>query len=156
MLAIPKLVTRSTFITSVCRGTLLLTATAATALLSSAPLRTATMSTTSAYEPGKSSIVYVTTPNDESAKRIARALVTEKLAACVNIIPGIQSIYFWEGRINEDAEYLLMIKTATDKVDAISKFVRENHPYSVAEVISVKIENGNPPYLDWIEQSVRP
>lgn len=49
-----------------------------------------------------------------------------------------------------------MIKTATDKVDAICKFVRENHPYSVAEVISVKIENGNPPYLDWIEQSVKP
>lgn len=109
-----------------------------------------------AYEPGKSSIVYVTTPNDDSAKKIARALVTQQLAACVNIVPGIQSIYQWEGRVNEDSEYLLMIKTASAKVDAVSQFVRENHPYSVAEVISVRIDNGNPPYLSWIEQSVKP
>lgn len=108
---------------------------------------------TKPYVAGTSSIVYVTTPNDESAKKIARSLVTAKLAACVNIIPGIQSIYQWEGRLNEDAEYLLMIKTTTDKVDELSKYVRDNHPYSVAEVISVKIENGNPPYLDWIEQA---
>lgn len=72
----------------------------------------------------------------------------------VNIIPNIQSIYEWEGKINEDLEYLLMIKTSTDKIDALSTWVRENHPYSVAEVISVKIENGNPPYLDWIKKTV--
>lgn len=135
----------------------MLTATAATALLSTNLFQSASMSSGSAaYEPGKSSIVYVTTPNDDSAKKIARALVTQQLAACVNIVPGIQSIYQWEGRVNEDSEYLLMIKTASAKVDAVSQFVRENHPYSVAEVISVKIENGNPPYLSWIEQSMKP
>lgn len=157
MLPILNIVTQSAFITSACRSTLLLTATAATGLLTSHLFQLAAMSSasTSTYEPGKSSIVYVTTPNDESAKKIARALVTQKLAACVNILPGIQSIYQWEGRVNEDSEYLLMIKTVTDKVDAVSQFVRENHPYSVAEVISVKIENGNPPYLDWIEHSVK-
>lgn len=112
-------------------------------------------STSTPYTAGHSSICYVTTPNEDSAKRIAHDLITNKLAACVNIIPGIQSIYEWEGRINEDSEYLLMIKTATDAVDNLSKFVRENHPYSVAEVISVKIENGNPPYLDWIEKSMK-
>lgn len=73
----------------------------------------------------------------------------------MNIIPGIQSIYEWDGRINEDTEHLLMIKTTTENVDDLSTFVRENHPYSVAEVISVKIENGNPPYLDWLQKSVK-
>lgn len=108
----------------------------------------------SSYVSGSNSIAYVTTPNEESAKKIARAVITQKLAACVNILPNILSIYEWDGVVNEDAEYLLMIKTATDKVDELSKFVRENHPYSVAEVISVKIDNGNPPYLDWITKSL--
>lgn len=111
--------------------------------------------TTDAYNPGDSSICYVTTPNEESAKKIARDLVTSKRAACVNIIPNIQSIYEWEGKVNEDDEYLLMIKTTTENVADLTKFVRENHPYSVAEVISVKIESGNPPYLDWIAKSVK-
>lgn len=90
----------------------------------------------------------------EVAKRLAHGIVTNKLAACVNIIPGITSVYEWEGKINEDNELLLMIKTKTDKVDELSKFVRENHPYSVAEVISTGIENGNLPYLKWIHETV--
>lgn len=114
-----------------------------------------TQSTTAAYAPGSSSICYVTTPNEESAKKIARAVISNKLAACVNIIPNIQSIYEWEGRINEDLEYLLMIKTTTANVDELTTFVRDNHPYSIAEVISVKIESGNPPYLDWVAKSVK-
>lgn len=108
------------------------------------------------YVPGSNSIAYVTTPNDEAAKKIAHGVISKKLAACVNIIPNLTSIYEWDGHVNEDSEVLLMIKTSTEKVDELSKFVRENHPYSVAEVISVKIENGNPPYLDWITKSVPP
>lgn len=107
------------------------------------------------YIPGSNSIAYVTTPNEASAKKIANGIISNKLAACVNIIPNLVSIYEWEGRVNEDNELLLMIKTTTDKIDELSKFVRENHPYSVAEVISVKIENGNPPYLDWITNTVK-
>lgn len=114
-----------------------------------------TQSTSVAYTPGSSSICYVTTPNEESAKKIARSVISNKLAACVNIIPNIQSIYEWEGRINEDLEYLLMIKTTTANVEELTTYVRDNHPYSVAEVISVKIENGNPPYLDWVAKSVK-
>lgn len=106
------------------------------------------------YVPGTNSIVYVTTPNEESAKKIAKAIISHKLAACVNILPQVLSIYEWEGSVNEDSELLLMIKTTTANVDQLTKFVRENHPYSVAEVISVKIENGNPPYLDWVTKSV--
>ncbi|XP_053698114.1 protein CutA homolog isoform X2 [Sabethes cyaneus] len=107
------------------------------------------------YEAGLHSIAYVTTPNENSAKELARKIVEQKLAACVNVIPGLTSVYEWEGKINEDSETLLMIKTRTSRVDELSKFVRENHPYSVAEVISVPIENGNPPYMDWLSRTVR-
>lgn len=112
-------------------------------------------STSTPYKPGDSSICYVTCPNEESAKKLASDLVTGKLAACVNMIPNIQSIYEWEGKINEDLEYLLMIKTTTENVEELTTYVRENHPYSVSEVISVKIESGNPPYLDWIAKNVK-
>lgn len=88
------------------------------------------------------------------AKKLAHGIIENKLAACVNIIPKITSIYHWEGKINEDSEVLLMIKTKASKVDELAKFVRENHPYSVAEVISVPIENGNPLYLKWIHETV--
>lgn len=108
----------------------------------------------SSYISGTNSIVYVTTPNEDTSKKIAHELVSRKLAACVNIVPRILSIYEWEGKVTEDEEQLLMIKTTTNKVDDLSKFVRDNHPYSVAEVISVKIENGNKPYLDWVTNSV--
>ncbi|XP_025104792.1 protein CutA homolog isoform X2 [Pomacea canaliculata] len=102
------------------------------------------------YITGSASMAFVTVPNMEVAKKIAHGLVSQKLVACVNIIPGITSVYEWEGKIEEDSELLLMLKTMTSKVDAVSDFVRKNHPYSVAEVISAKIDNGNPPYLKWI------
>jgi len=99
-------------------------------------------------------VAFVTTPDRESARKLARSIIDQKLAACVNIVPNIESIYMWEGKVTEDNEYLMMVKTRTNRIDELSKFVRENHPYSVAEVISLPIQNGNPPYLDWIAQSV--
>lgn len=90
----------------------------------------------------------------EVAKKLAHGIISNKLAACVNIIPSVTSVYEWEGKIQEDNELLLMMKTQTGKVDDLSKFVRENHPYSVAEVISTPIENGNLPYLKWIHDTV--
>lgn len=110
--------------------------------------------TSTAYVAGSNSIAYVTTPNEETSKKLAKELINRRLAACVNIIPRVISIYEWEGEVNEDEEQLLMIKTATEKVNELSEFVRQNHPYTVAEVISVKIDNGNPPYLDWVTKSV--
>ncbi|EDX01654.1 protein CutA homolog [Drosophila yakuba] len=107
-----------------------------------------------AYQAGSSSVAFVTTPDRESAKKLARSIIERKLAACVNIVPQIDSIYMWEGKITEDTEYLMMVKTLTSRIDDLTKFVRENHPYSVAEVISLPIQNGNPPYLDWIAQTV--
>lgn len=96
----------------------------------------------------------MTAPDEATAKKLAHGIVENKLAACVNLVPKVTSIYMWEGKINEDAEVLMMIKTRTSKVDELIKFVRENHPYSVAEVISTKIENGNNLYLKWIEEVV--
>ncbi|KAH8387212.1 hypothetical protein KR093_005575 [Drosophila rubida] len=106
------------------------------------------------YTAGSSSVAFVTTPDKESAKKLAHGIIERKLAACVNIIPQIESIYMWEGKVNEDNEYLMMIKTRTTRIDELSKFVRENHPYSVAEVISLPIQAGNLPYLNWISQTV--
>lgn len=151
------------FLGLVGRKTFLAAATEATGACSSSSLSkncwqtssTRMSSTSNPYTAGASSICYVTTPNEESAKKIATDLVSNKLAACVNIIPNIQSVYEWEGKINEDLEYLLMIKTTTENVQELTTYVRENHPYSVAEVISVKIESGNPPYLDWIAKTVK-
>lgn len=109
-----------------------------------------TSTTNNAYQPGTHSAAFVTAPDETVAKTLAHGLVSNKLAACVNIVPKIVSIYEWEGKINEDSEVLMMIKTSTSKVNEISKFIRENHPYEVAEVISFPIENGNQPYLEWI------
>ncbi|XP_026482621.1 protein CutA homolog [Ctenocephalides felis] len=113
---------------------------------------TRTMST---YISGTHSIAYVTVPTQEIAKRIAKDLVQEKLAACVNIIPNIISIYSWQGKMEEDSELLMMIKTQTNKIPELTAFVKKNHPYEVCEVISVKIDNGNDPYLQWITNSLK-
>ncbi|CAI9547344.1 unnamed protein product [Staurois parvus] len=99
---------------------------------------------TEAYVSGSLSAAYVTCPNDKVAKDIARGLVEKKLAACVNIIPQITSIYEWKGKIEEDSEVLLMIKTRSSRVPALTEYVRSVHPYEVCEVISVPIDQGQP------------
>ena len=127
-------------------------------LLSSRILASASMSTTRTsndYLAGSNSVAFVTTPDETIAKKLARGIIQEKLAACVNIIPKVTSIYEWEGALNEDSEVLLMIKTSTSKINELTEYVRKNHPYTVAEVISLPIENGNPPYLDWVAKSVK-
>lgn len=114
----------------------------------------ATPPTIAPYVPGSSSVAYITTPDEASAKKLAHSLVEARLAACVNIIPKITSIYVWEDQVNEDSECMLIVKTRTSRVKELTKFVRDNHSYSVAEVITTAIQNGNPPYLEWIERTV--
>ncbi|KAK2113525.1 hypothetical protein P7K49_007791 [Saguinus oedipus] len=106
----------------------------------------------SGYVPGSVSAAFVTCPNEKVAKEIARAVVEKHLAACVNLIPQITSIYEWKGKIEEDSEVLMMIKTQSSLVPALTDFVRSVHPYEVAEVIALPVEQGNFPYLQWVHQ----
>eukprot|EP00095_Tigriopus_kingsejongensis_P000809 maker-scaffold629_size122686-snap-gene-0.27 protein:Tk00809 transcript:maker-scaffold629_size122686-snap-gene-0.27-mRNA-1 annotation:"conserved hypothetical protein" len=111
-------------------------------------LQTAMAASSSTITPY--SMVFVTAPNKDVAQTLAGGLVSNKLAACVNIIPGISSVYEWEGKIETDSELLLMIKTRTSTIEAVTDFVNQNHPYDTAEVIATSIEHGSQKYLDWI------
>ena len=95
------------------------------------------------------SVVFSTCP-PEQAERIARYLVKEGRAACVNIIPQLTSIYRWEGKINKDSESLLVIKCARSAVDELTAAVKREHPYDVPEVIALPVEGGNVEYLRWV------
>jgi len=95
-------------------------------------------------------IVYCTCPSADVAGRLARALVEERLAACVNRIPYIASTYLWKGEVCRDSECLLLIKTMRERFDALRARIVELHPYELAEVIAVDIALGLTPYLDWI------
>lgn len=92
----------------------------------------------------------ITAPDREVADRIARALVDERLAACVNILPGITSVYRWEGAVETGEEVLLLAKTTGAALDAMTARVSALHPYDVPEVIALEIGGGLPSYLEWI------
>lgn len=100
-------------------------------------------------------LIFCTINDLEKAKVISRVLVGEKLTACVNIIPKVTSIYFWNDEIVEDGEYLMIAKTKKDLFDEVKSMIIELHPYEVAEVISIDIKDGSKPYLDWIKNSVK-
>jgi periplasmic divalent cation tolerance protein len=102
-------------------------------------------------------IVLVTCGSQEEAAKIAEAVVTEHLAACVNIVGAdhpIQSFYFWEGSLQQDQEYLLILKTLTARLGDLGNRVRELHSYTVPEFIAMPIMAGSYNYLEWIRQSV--
>lgn len=100
-------------------------------------------------------IVFVTTPNNEEAARIADALVSERLAACVNIVPAIESVYRWEGKVTRDREALMIIKTTDERYAELEPRVKELHSYSTPEVIALRIERGSDDYLEWLRDSTR-
>ena len=95
-------------------------------------------------------IIFCTCPNQESAEGIANHLIGQKLAACVNIIAGITSVYEWEGNIESSQEHLLFIKSHRDKYTAIEGAIKTLHPYELPEIIAVPIDRGLPEYLQWI------
>jgi periplasmic divalent cation tolerance protein len=99
-------------------------------------------------------VCLITAPEGPVSQKLARLIVEEKLAACVNMIPGIHSTYWWEGKIEETAECLLLAKTDKLKVKALIKLVKAHHPYRVPEVISLRIKEGNRDYLRWIAESI--
>ena len=100
-------------------------------------------------------VVFNTCPDKETAVRVANTVVQEKLAACVNIIPGITSIYPWEGNIETGEEVLLFIKTRSALYPELENRLRELHPYELPEIINVSISSGLEAYLGWITDSVK-
>ena len=99
-------------------------------------------------------IVLTTTSSLEEGKRIAQALVERRLAACVNIIPKIESVYRWEGKIEEAQEFLLLIKTTEKAFPRLRDAIRELHSYEVPECIALSVDDGIAPYLKWIDGSI--
>ncbi len=106
-----------------------------------------------AVNPFDVMVVWVTVGKSEEAQKIAKTIVEEKLAACVNIIPTVRSIYFWKGEVCDDQESLLMIKTRTELFERLKARIRELHSYEVPEIIGVAIKEGHQPYLAWVFDS---
>lgn len=100
--------------------------------------------------------VYVTAASPEEARKIGRALVEERLAACVNILDKMSSLYWWEGKIDEGREAVLIAKTRSDLVAAVTDRVKALHSYTCPCVVSLPITQGNPDFLAWIERETRP
>lgn len=99
-------------------------------------------------------VIFVTCANNKEAERIARALVENKLVACVNILDKIKSIFWWQGKVEEAKEALLIIKSKRSKLSKIIKLVRSLHGYDVPEIIALPIIGGYKPYLKWIDASI--
>jgi periplasmic divalent cation tolerance protein len=100
-------------------------------------------------------VVFVTVPSQKEGERIGRTLVENRLAACVNIVPHLYSIYRWQGNIEEEGEFLLIIKTMPDRLSALIEKVKKIHSYSVPEIIAAPIVDGNPDYLKWVYEETR-
>lgn len=99
-------------------------------------------------------LVMVTANSEDEATRIARALVQERLAACVNLVPSIRSIYRWQEKVEEDSETLLLIKTSANSLEALGTKIQELHSYDVPEVIALKLDRGSASYLDWLGRNL--
>jgi len=90
----------------------------------------------------------------EEADRLARALVERRLAACVNVVPGVVSHYRWQGQLQRDEERLLVIKTRAERIEALRDALRELHPYELPELVAFEISAGSPEYLKWLDEGV--
>ncbi len=100
-------------------------------------------------------VVLVTVPTAETGADVARALVEEGLCACGNVVPGLRSIYRWAGKVQDDAEALLVLKTERRLLPALKERLPAMHPYQVPELLALPVEDGLAPYLEWIAASVR-
>uniref|UniRef100_A0A7C4EPC6 Divalent-cation tolerance protein CutA n=1 Tax=Thermodesulfovibrio aggregans TaxID=86166 RepID=A0A7C4EPC6_9BACT len=99
--------------------------------------------------------ILITAPDEDEAVKIGKTLVEERLAGCVNIIKGIRSIYFWQGKVEDEPEVLMIVKTKTDLFDELEKRVKSLHSYTVPEIIGIKIDKGSEGYLNWLTEVTR-
>lgn len=100
-------------------------------------------------------IVLVTAPNAKTARRLARAALTARLAACVNLVPGIESHYWWQGKLERGGEILLVLKTRAARLAALEAVIRENHPYDTPEFLALPVTAGAKKYLAWLGAEVK-
>ena len=99
-------------------------------------------------------VALTTVATAEDAERIARALVERRLAACVNVVPGVVSVYRWKGEVCRDEERLLVVKTRAEKLEALRDALVSIHPYELPELVALPVESGHGPYLAWLDESV--
>ena len=99
-------------------------------------------------------LVLTTAPSEAGAKKIAHALVEERLAACVNIVPKIHSVYRWQGKVESADEFLLLIKTTRDREEQVRSAIQDLHTYELPECIVIAIDGGSEEYLHWLSESV--
>jgi len=99
-------------------------------------------------------VVLSTVGTEDEASRIARTLVERRLAACVNVVPGVSSTYRWEGAVRTDTEWLLIVKTRRDRFEDVRAAIRELHSYEVPEIVMLDIADGDAAYLAWIDASL--
>ncbi len=95
-------------------------------------------------------VVLVTAPSQEEGERLARSLVSERLAACGNVIPRVESVYWWEGEVQQDSEVLLILKTTAGRVDTLVRRVKDLHSYDVPEALALPVREGLEEYMDWV------
>ncbi|MFH0855362.1 MAG: divalent-cation tolerance protein CutA [Candidatus Omnitrophota bacterium] len=100
-------------------------------------------------------IILITAKERKEAEKIAKSLIKNKLAACVNIVSGIKSFFLWQGKLNQVEETLLIVKSRKEKFNKIAKLVKASHSYDVPEIIAMPIVSGFKPYLSWINDSIR-
>ena len=101
-------------------------------------------------------VVLMTAPDAETGERLARALVEARLAACVNVVPGVRSVYRWEGRVECDGEVLLVAKTRAGRTAELAARVGELHPYELPELLELAADGGSAGYLAWVRAETRP
>lgn len=100
-------------------------------------------------------VVFVTTPSEEEAARISRSLVEARLVACANVLPRVRSIFRWEGKVTEEQESLIVLKTRSGLMKQVEKAIKKMHSYSVPEIIAIPIAQGSAEYLSWIRDVTR-
>ena len=99
-------------------------------------------------------IILCTCPDEETAARLANGLVEKRHAACVNILPGIRSIYRWRDGVNDEKEVLMVIKTTSHHFFAVEHWIEEHHPYDIPEVVALQAEHVSDPYFQWLRNTV--
>jgi periplasmic divalent cation tolerance protein len=101
-------------------------------------------------------VVLSTLPDGEKAAEVARVLVDERLIACANVLPPVRSIYRWQGKVNDEHEVLVVLKTSAQTLGRMQQRLRELHPYDVPEMLALRVESGWPPYLEWLARETGP